>query len=113
VNTLEGMRTTTVQKDDISEQLVAALAELWAAGSLFVGRSEAEHREVADIALRRWNSFHRRQKRRSSTHERRVEDLAKGLRDAFEDDPRLVGPLMEDYRHIAAVLADILRGSER
>jgi hypothetical protein len=36
--------------------------------------------------------------------EARVEDLAKGLRDAFEADRQLVGPLMEDYRVLARTL---------
>ena len=35
----------------------------------------------------------------------RIEDLAKGLRDHFEENPQLVGPLMDDYRHLAGVLA--------
>jgi hypothetical protein len=36
--------------------------------------------------------------------EARVEDLAKGLRDAFEAGRQLVGPLMEDYRFLARTL---------
>jgi hypothetical protein len=39
----------------------------------------------------------------------RVEDLAKGLRDTYEERRELVGPLIEDYRHLAAVLANELR----
>jgi len=37
-----------------------------------------------------------------------VEDLAKGLRDRFQVDPSLTGPLMEDYRHLAGRLAAVL-----
>jgi hypothetical protein len=37
-----------------------------------------------------------------------VEDLAKGLRDRFEVNPAAAGPLMEDYRHLAARLAAVL-----
>ncbi|HET6760096.1 MAG TPA: hypothetical protein VFH20_12540 [Propionibacteriaceae bacterium] len=54
---------------------------------------------------RRWRSFHRRHKRGSDDFEARVEDLAKGLCSAFEEEPRLVGPLMTDYRHLARTLA--------
>jgi hypothetical protein len=35
----------------------------------------------------------------------RTEDLAKGLRDAYESDRALTGPLMQDYRYLAADLA--------
>lgn len=53
----------------------------------------------------RWRSFHRRHTRGSDDFEARVEDLAKGLGSAFEPEPRLVGPLMTDYRHLAHTLA--------
>jgi hypothetical protein len=47
-------------------------------------------------------------KRRPSDDDR-IEDLAKGLRDSLEADRSLVGPLVEDYRHLARVLALVLR----
>jgi hypothetical protein len=60
------------------------------------------HEAMARIALRRWRSLSRRHKNRPGLSEREVvEDPAKGLRDAYEPDRRLVGPLMEDYRHVA------------
>jgi hypothetical protein len=40
---------------------------------------------------------------------RLIRDLAKGLADAFEADPRLAGPLIEDYRFIAGELLDAYR----
>ncbi len=40
--------------------------------------------------------------------EHRLEDLAKGLRDHFEPDPKMVGPLMEDYRYLASCIASVL-----
>ncbi len=45
-----------------------------------------------------------------ATHTGRVEDLAKGLRDRFESEPTLTGPLMTDYRHLAIQLAAVLAG---
>ena len=62
-------------------------------------------RAWAQVALRRWQRFDRRSRVKQPTFDHRVEDLAKGLRDAFESDPRLVGPLMEDYRFLARLLA--------
>jgi hypothetical protein len=68
--------------------------------------------DTATVALRRWRSFDRRGPAKRATFEDRVEDLAKGLRDRFEADPAMVGPLMEDYRHLASCLAPVLRGGD-
>jgi hypothetical protein len=56
------------------------------------------------VSWRRWRSFDRRAKP-SGDFDARIEDLAKGLRDRFEANRQLVGPLMEDYRFIARTLA--------
>jgi hypothetical protein len=80
-----------------------ALLELCRGGSPVV-RNETVN-EVIAIAARRWRSFERRSAKRSDDLDARAEDLAKGLRDHFEAQPQLVGPLMEDYRHLAGVLA--------
>jgi hypothetical protein len=63
---------------------------------------------ATDISLRRWRSFDRRCKTRQPTTEDRIEDLAKGIRDAFEPDRRLVGPMMTEYRASAAAAAAVL-----
>ena len=60
--------------------------------------------EIIGVGWRRWQSFERRHRKAADSSDERVEDLAKGLRDAFEPDTRLVGPLMEDYRHLASIL---------
>lgn len=57
------------------------------------------------VAARRWRSFDRRRAKRDSDLGARTEDLAKGLRDHFEESPQLAGPLMEDYRFLAGILA--------
>jgi len=92
--------------------LCAALAECWAAGSPVAGRDEADRYAPAQRALRRWRSFPRRHPAASEDLARRIDDLAKGLRDAREADRRLVGPLMVDYRHVAATLAVVLRACD-
>lgn len=64
---------------------------------------------ATEISLRRWNSFERRSKQRRPTPADRIEDLAKGLRDAFEPDRSLVGPLMAEYRSSARAVAAVLQ----
>jgi hypothetical protein len=71
-----------------------------------------DRRRVAENALRRWRSFDRRARMRHPTFEHRVEDLAKGIRDAIEPDRHMVGPIMEDYRYTARVVAEALIAAE-
>jgi hypothetical protein len=85
------------------ESARGALDALWRDGSPVVRPENIE--EIITIGWRRWSSFDRRNAKRSVDFERRVEDLAKGLRDKFEAKPSLAGPLIEDYRHQARVLA--------
>jgi hypothetical protein len=60
------------------------------------------------IGLRRWQSFERRNKRKHPTLDARIEDLAVGLRDAFEPDRRMAGAMMTDYRYVAKAMAAVL-----
>jgi hypothetical protein len=90
------------------QHLALALERLWDDGCPVAGSDAGSWQGTARVALRRWRSFDRRSKRKLPTREEHIEDLAKGLRDAFERDPRLVGPLMEDYRHVARTLAGVL-----
>ncbi|MFZ2503886.1 MAG: hypothetical protein WAW88_14580 [Nocardioides sp.] len=80
-----------------------ALLELCRSGSPVVREDGVD--EILEVARRRWQSFKRRKGKRTSDLGARTEDLAKGLRDHFEASPRLIGPLMEDYRYLAGVLA--------
>lgn len=73
------------------------------AGSPVV-RADAIDR-MAEVARRRWSSYARRHPSNAALADR-VEDLAKGLRDSMENEPALAGPLMEDYRFVAAKLAE-------
>ncbi|GAB3279064.1 hypothetical protein GCM10027589_05450 [Actinocorallia lasiicapitis] len=87
----------------IREAVRAALQSAWGPA----GRPEVLDR-ATDISLRRWRSFDRRNGRRRPTTSDRIEDLAKGIRDAFEADRRLVGPMMTEYRASAEAAAAVL-----
>jgi len=67
--------------------------------------------DVIEVGWRRWQSFQRRRRNATGSWDQRLEDLAKGLRDAFEPDRRLVGRLMEDYRHLASTLGQVFMAS--
>ncbi len=88
----------------VCKETVAAASSV---GCPVAGQSDDDHAEIAATALRRWFASERRLKPAASYAER-VEDLAKGLRDRFESDPSLVGPLMEDYRWLALQIADTI-----
>ena len=92
------------------QKIVAAIKSAWEEGCPIAGGTSADQEQMAQISLRRWNSFTRRH--RKSGEEQKGEDLAKGLRDAYEADRALVGPLMEDYRYLASVIAAVLLAEE-
>src|SRR5690348_16747654 len=96
--------------EELLTHLFAQVTMARDAGSPVASGDDESRRQIAAVALRRWRSGHRRIKRKIPTHEQRIEDLAKGLRDTFEFDPSLTGRLMSDYRHLARVLADVLAG---
>jgi hypothetical protein len=63
--------------------------------------------EIASIALRRWRSYRRRHPKAPSTHQQRVDDLAKGLRERY--DPLRYDQNWElDARGLAARLGRVL-----
>lgn len=80
-----------------------ALLELCRTGSPVVRTASLD--QMLEIAMRRWRSFERRNAKQAGDLAARTEDLAKGLRDHCEQSPQLAGPLMEDYRFVARVLA--------
>ncbi len=90
----------------MQETLALALARLWDEGCPLA--HSADRAKMIDIGLRRWRSFERRNKRKYPTRDHRVEDLAEGLRDAFEPDRKMVGPLMHHYRCVAEAMAAVL-----
>lgn len=93
----------------LGERLLAVVEAEHLCGSPVAGHDAANRQETVKIALRRWRSFSRRSRYpERATHVERVEDLAKGLRDHFEIEPALTGPLMTDYRCLAAKLAVVL-----
>ena len=98
------------QRDrSLADRLLAITEAEHQSGSPVAGHDDANRRETAEVAIRRWRSFSRRSRHpKRATQADRVEDLAKGLRDRFEITPALTGPLMEDYRDLAAKLAAVL-----
>lgn len=92
------------------ERVTEAIAEACEAGSPVAARDEEGRQHMAALAVRRWNSFERRASSKRAGPDERIEDLAKGVRDAYESDPALVGPLMEDYRWLAGRIAAALGG---
>ena len=91
-------------QDDLAS-VVAVIAEASVDGSPVAPSGDEERRDVAAVAVRRWNTFERRAKKASGALDARVEYLAKGLRDAYEPDSARVGPLMTDYRWLAQRIA--------
>ena len=85
-------------------RLVATTERLWDDGCPVAG----DGRRVAVIALRSWRSFKQRAGLKHPTFDKRVADLAKGLRDGLEPEPAMCGPLMRDYRDLARALDDVL-----
>jgi hypothetical protein len=63
--------------------------------------------ETARVAIRRWRSSARRGIDQAD-HAARIRDLAKGLVEQFESDPKMVGPLFRDYEYLAAEAAKAL-----
>ncbi len=83
-------------------------------GSPIAGSSPEKWAEMAAVTRRRWSSFKRRNGNKEDTLANRIEDLARGLCEKFENGGvRLAGPLREDYRGLAEQLADTLVSESR
>jgi hypothetical protein len=93
--------------DELVRRLTKAMQELWDEGCPVAGLRQEEK---ARIALRRWRSGARRRGR--PTIADRVRDLTKGLIEAFEPAPRLVGRTKRDYECVAERLAGELLRAE-
>jgi len=65
--------------------------------------------KLADVAIRRWRSFERRNKTNHPTADLRVRDLARGLRQGYPGEILFVPP--GDLEHLAAVFAPLLARS--
>ncbi|WP_354697192.1 hypothetical protein [Paraconexibacter sp. AEG42_29] len=91
--------------DDVRDRIARAVELAQAEGCPVAG---GEVRQIAEVAHRRWLSYDRRHRAPPGGVGARVEDLARGLRDRLEDDPQAAGPLMTDYRYLAAKVAEAL-----
>ncbi len=66
---------------------------------------------MASIAVRRW-LFFRGRARAADRFDERIKNLAKGLMERLEWDPRLVGPLYVDYGNLAGRIAEALSAQD-
>ncbi|MCB9951684.1 MAG: hypothetical protein H6824_11945 [Planctomycetaceae bacterium] len=62
--------------------------------------------QIGTIALRRWNSFPRRNKSKSPTRDDRIRDLIKGFQAHFE--PDIPYTHVDDWRAIVEPIVDVL-----
>ncbi len=101
-----------VEPSDV-QRIADVIAEAAQAGSPVAGGDEEGRRAMAAVAIRRWNSFDRRARKKRAGTEDRVEDLAKGLptptsQTLHSSGLTSSGPLMEDYRWLARRIAEEL-----
>jgi hypothetical protein len=93
----------------LESQLAAAFQQAWNDGCPVAGSSPEAWAEMAALARRRWSSFSRRNANKEGNRASRVEDLAKGLCEKYERGGlRMAGPLVSDYRWLAAHVAKTL-----
>ncbi len=99
-------------KTELLKRVAAAIQACWEAGNPVAGGSPESWNQLASVALRRMLSFSRRGVA-NSDRETQVRDVALGLVHAMESRPRLLGPLFEDYLHVAAAALDASENSHR
>ena len=103
-----------VMNKALESELAARIRWAWQDGSPIAGDSPEQWAEMAAIARRRWYSFERRNKNKTADRSNRVDDLARGLCEKFEDGGfRMAGPLIRDYHWLADHLADILENESQ
>lgn len=110
------MSETTVSKfaeidSQLLSEVVVAVDACWDKGSPVVGQTPESWQNVAHVAIRRMRSFTRR-KISSTDHAAQVRDIAMGLIAAFENDPKLVGPMISDYEYVAERILETSKGVE-
>ncbi|MEV4348848.1 hypothetical protein AB0J83_30700 [Actinoplanes sp. NPDC049596] len=66
--------------------------------------------ELADLAIRRWRSFDRRNRTRNPGHDLRVRDLAKGLKQGYPGDLIFLPPGV--LENVAERFAEVLRRNQ-
>jgi hypothetical protein len=97
-----------MSSEQLHDRLLAGVEQARMAGSPVAGGKPADQELIVETAVRRWSSFPRRNRKvGGDLLERRIEDLAKGLCSRLEQQPSLVGPLMNDYRWLAQRLAEV------
>jgi hypothetical protein len=97
--------------DAVRRRVVAAIAVSWAEGCPVADWEAANREKTANVAIRRWQSLSRRGIP-ANDNEAQVRDMARGLVEAFEDDPRTVGPVFVDYQYLASKIIAAIQGSD-
>ena len=97
--------------DRLVDEITSAIESCWQVGSPVVGSTVETWRDLAHVAIRRIRSFDRRNVP-ADDDAAQIRDIANGLVDRFEDDPKLVGPLFEDYQFVARQSLDAFRRYE-
>lgn len=90
---------------DVLRRVTDAVEDCWNEGSPVAGRRAEEWQRTAEIAIRRISSFARRDVP-IGNRQAQINDITNGLIQAFEDQPRLVGPLKIDYEYVAQQALD-------
>ena len=100
----------TVVDQSLDTRLAEKLCWAWNDGCPVAGSRQEHWVQMASIARRRWLSFERRRPGKLEDNKaNRVEDLAQGLCEKFEQGGlRMAGPLILDYRWLAEQLADVI-----
>jgi len=95
--------------DAVRQRAIAAVAAAWQAGCPVAGWQPEVQMKSAEICLRRYRSLARRG---VSEHDRagQVRDLARGLVEAWEQEPKLIGPLIRDYEWLAGQVLTAIVG---
>jgi hypothetical protein len=98
------------EQDAVHERIVTAIDAARKDGSPVAPVDPKLQAEMANRAIRRWLSFGRRNAK--ADRKRQIEDLTKGLIEAFEPDKSLVGPLKVDWNWLAGKIADAISPNE-
>ena len=102
------------RRQELVSLAAQAIEAAWEEGSPLASAAceTAQIAEMARIAIRRWLSPCRRGVA-ADRFDDRIKDLAKGLRERFERDPRLVGSLKVDYEYLAGRIAKASSAEDR
>jgi hypothetical protein len=97
---------------EVRQRAVAAVAAAWGSGCPVADWRPEGQISIANVCLRRYASLARRGVS-AADRAGQVRDLARGLVEASDRDPRLVGPLIRDYEWLAEQVLGAIVGDSR